>query len=173
MNIESKIVTPPDPHKVSITLFLAGSIDNGNAPLWHAQVVQDIESYLVNRPVNMSLDLKYLNPRRADWDKSASTDDLTDQIVWELDGIKKSDIVLFYFSPESKAPVTMLEFGLCLGMKKHIIAYCPTEFYRETNVRVTNDWLTSNSRAVHADYSEFIRCVGESLITLGCVLLYE
>lgn len=172
MIVESRIQTPPEPHKVSITIFLAGSIDNGEAPLWHQPLVQDIEDYLRKYGTDMNLQINYLNPRRDDWDKTAAKDALTEQIVWELDGIKRSDIVLFYFSPESKAPVTMLEFGLCLGMGKHILAYCPPEFYRETNVKVTNQWYTNND-AIHSDYTQFVKHVGIAIIRLGCALSYE
>ena len=42
------------------------------------------------------------------------------------------------FLPNSKSPVTMLEFGLLVGcdsQKLHVI--CPEDFYRYDNIRIT------------------------------------
>lgn len=81
----------------------------------------------------------FYNPRRPDWDSSWTQDPsegtpFTEQVTWELSHIMKSDWVVFYFDPKTKSPVTMLELGLCIGLRKKMIVCCPDGFWRKGNV---------------------------------------
>lgn len=113
-------------------LFLAGSIDMGEAENWQTRVIKKLED-LDN--------LLILNPRRDDWDssweESLENDQFVEQVVWEQAALQASDVILFWFSPDSKAPITLLEFGLFAGDRtKTKIVYCPKEFYRSGNVHI-------------------------------------
>ncbi len=55
---------------------------------------------------------------------------------WELDGIEQSDYVCFYFDPATKSPVSLLEFGLAIGLDKQVLIACPTGFWRKGNIDV-------------------------------------
>jgi hypothetical protein len=111
------------------TLFLAGSIEMGLAQDWQKDACRILgEAFQI------------YNPRRKDWDNKWNHDsaELYRQITWEQERIMSSDIVLFYFDPETKSPVTLLELGQCLEVDdKSIIVVCPDGFWKKTNVVLT------------------------------------
>jgi len=49
--------------------------------------------------------------------------------------LEKADLIVFYFSPETKSPVSMLELGLFVRSGK-VIVCCPEGFWRKGNVDV-------------------------------------
>jgi hypothetical protein len=87
-------------------VFLAGSIDMGQAVNWQ-EIVSDM--YRGSSVVTI------YNPRRDDWDSSweqkLECGYFTEQVNWELDFMDKSDFVFLFISKDSKAPITLLEFG--------------------------------------------------------------
>jgi hypothetical protein len=111
-------------------IFLAGSIEMGIAENWQ----QIIENEFVNQE-NICL----INPRRDDWDSSwkqeISNPQFKEQVNWELDGLDKADLILFYFAPETKSPISMLELGLFASSKKLIVC-CPNGFCRKGNIDI-------------------------------------
>jgi hypothetical protein len=110
-----------------VSVFLAGSIEQGRAENWQNVVASALAE----------TDLLIINPRRENWDpNSASVDEdmtLRSQIQWELDSIESADIVAFYFSPGTMSPVSLLELGLVCQRKRTIVC-CPTGFWRKTNI---------------------------------------
>jgi hypothetical protein len=127
-------IKPPQPltrhHRGQQTIFLAGSIDNGSAVDWQAEV----ENYFSDRE-NVLL----FNPRRDDWDTSWKQD-ITDpqffqQVTWELNGLDRADRIILYFAPGSKAPISLLELGLYAASGRVAIC-CPSSFWRRGNVEI-------------------------------------
>lgn len=112
-------------------VFLAGSIEMGVAIDWQNQVIEKLKD----------LPVTILNPRRPDWDSTwkqgQNEQPFRDQVLWELSGIAKSDVVFFYFDPNTKSPISLMELGLCIGGKKDILVCCPAAFYRQANVAIT------------------------------------
>lgn len=110
------------------SVFFAGTIDNGNSEDWQTQLSNWLEFSKWN----------IFNPRRKEWDSSwaptIENPNFSQQVNWEINAINQSDIVLFYFMPESKSPVTMLEFGYCAGKGIESVVCCPDEFWRSGNV---------------------------------------
>jgi nucleoside 2-deoxyribosyltransferase len=111
-------------------IFLAGSIEMGKADLWQNKVAEALSDI----PKLMLLD-----PRRDDWDSTWIQDptpgtQFHEQVTWELDNIQKSDIVIFYFDPDTQSPITLLELGYCLGSSKNIVVCCPDGYFRKGNV---------------------------------------
>lgn len=125
------------PHFVSnklATVFLAGSIEMGTAENW-----QDRAAKLLAKS-NWTV----LNPRRDDWDNSwkQSLEDerFVEQVQWELQHIEEAEWVIVYFDPNTKAPITLLELGICSQQKPdNTIVVCPEGFYRKGNVDVVCD----------------------------------
>lgn len=133
------VYTPQNDIKCKpVKVFLAGSIDNGNAEEWQKTTIK----YLKSIPRLAEIDIEVYNPRRDDWDTLAdpttSSVYLQEQILWELDTLKKADIVAMYLTKDSKAPISMLELGKYANSQT--ILYCPTEFYRSTNVYTFCDY---------------------------------
>ncbi|WP_437646502.1 nucleoside 2-deoxyribosyltransferase domain-containing protein [Sorangium sp. So ce362] len=110
-------------------LFLAGSIDNGQAEPWQADVVQELAD----------LDVVILNPRRErwepDWAQSLDNPSFVEQVAWELRGLEEADVILMYLAPGSKAPISLLELGL-FGRTGKMHVVCPEAFWRKGNVDV-------------------------------------
>jgi hypothetical protein len=116
-------------------IFLAGSIEMGVAENWQTRVATAMKEY------NVVL----LNPRRDDWDSSwvQSIDDpqFNAQVTWELDGLDNADIVIFYFDPDTKSPITLMELGIVSNPARwpHVIVCCPGGFWRKGNVEMVCD----------------------------------
>lgn len=111
-------------------VFLAGSIENGTAERWQDKVL----AFLAHN------DALIFNPRRDDWDSSwvaeASNPKFAEQVNWELDALEAADLVLFYFDPNTKSSITLLELGLMASENKQIVVCCPQGFWRKGNVDI-------------------------------------
>ena len=90
------LLKPPQPLPTDTNLpivFLAGSIDMGQAEDWQALVAEK----LADRTVIL------LNPRRDDWDsswqQSIDNQPFRQQVDWELDGLDLADVILMYLGP--------------------------------------------------------------------------
>lgn len=122
----------PYPDRVHYSIFLAGSIDMGNAVDWQKEVENAFSEYNIN----------ILNPRRDDWDSSwvqdISNDQFKQQVQWELDHLEWSDLILVYFDPKGQAPITLMELGLHARSGK-IIVCCPEGYWRRGNVQIVCD----------------------------------
>jgi hypothetical protein len=112
-------------------IFLAGSIEMGAADDWQSIIEKHLES--------AGDDLVIINPRRDSWDsswtQSFSNPQFYQQVNWELNGLDKADLIVMYFSPETKSPMSLLELGLYANSGK-IIVCCPDGFWRKGNVDI-------------------------------------
>ena len=128
----ARVLKPPAPLPLkdpTPSVFLAGSIDMGAAENWQVQVEHGLQD----------LEIVILNPRRDDWDSSwvQSFDNLPfrTQVEWELSGLELASVVAMYFAPSSKAPITLLELGLCARSGK-VVVCCPEGYWRRGNLEV-------------------------------------
>lgn len=129
---QALVVTPPAPLPIGNdrpSIFLAGSIDQGDAPDWQAEII----GLLADLPVTI------FNPRRKLWDERwrAEADDPTfrHQVEWELSGLDRADIIALYLAPESLAPISLLEMGLYASSGRLILC-CPDGFWRKGNIDI-------------------------------------
>jgi hypothetical protein len=127
-----RLCKPPAPVAVSATdrvLFLAGSIDQGQAEDWQTAISAALGD----------LDVVVLNPRRDTWDaswlQSIENPEFRDQVTWELDGLERADRIALWLAPDSHAPITLLELGLHARGGKLVVG-CPPGFWRRGNVEV-------------------------------------
>jgi len=128
----SRILKPPAPLDLAAderSVFLAGSIEMGAAGPWQAEV----ERALADLPVTI------LNPRRdawdASWEQSIANPQFRQQVEWELEAQERASLIAMYFDPATRAPVTLLELGLCARGGKVIVG-CPPGFWRRGNIEV-------------------------------------
>ena len=130
------IIKPPhimhDPHPGIKRIFLAGSIEMGKAIDWQTELSEKLS--------HKQKALLVYNPRRDDWDSSWKQEignpQFYEQVNWELEHIEKADLVVFYFDPNTMSPITLLELGLCAGLEKHAVVYCPEPFWRKGYVDI-------------------------------------
>jgi hypothetical protein len=127
------IIKPP--HSLSqlqdkFSIFLAGSIEMGSAENWQAKIETALQDYKT---------ICILNPRRENWDNSwkqeKSNPKFSEQVNWELEGLEKANLIVFYFAPETKSPISMLELGLFAHSKKLVVC-CPQGFWRKGNIDI-------------------------------------
>jgi len=116
-------------NKEKPSVFLAGSIEMGKAVDWQKDLGDFFER------------LKYIvfNPRRDDWDSSweqkFENAQFYQQVNWELNALDQSSIIVMYFAPETKSPISLLELGLYANSGK-LYVICPDGFWRKGNVEV-------------------------------------
>lgn len=137
MIIEIKAPQTYLPTGIFPSVFLAGSIEMGEADLWQGRVVEAMRAWLVQDTLQAVL----YNPRRDDWDSSwdqtVHDHNFNEQVNWELDQLAKANIVFFNFDPKTMSPITLLELGLCIGWNKKLVVVCPPDYMRCGNVRIT------------------------------------
>ena len=124
-------VKAPNPYKGSkFKIFLAGSIEMGKAEPWQDKLVKSFKND----------DIMFLNPRRDDWDESWKQEignkQFREQVEWELQGMEDSDVIVMYFDPKTKSPITLMELGLHAKETKPLIVCCPDGFWRKGNVDI-------------------------------------
>lgn len=116
-------------------VFLAGSIEMGNAEKWQSKVVR-----LLDKTEGF-----VLSPRRDDWDsswiQSKDNPQFREQVEWELDALENATYILLYFDPSTKSPISLLELGAFgeggdLDEKGKMVVVCPQGFYRKGNVDI-------------------------------------
>ena len=127
-----EIVKAPNKYSANdqiTSLFLAGSIEMGVAELWQDKVTEALKD----------TNVLILNPRRDDWDSSwkQTIDDpqFREQVEWELTALERSSVILMYFDPATKSPISLLELGLHASSGKLLVC-CPDGFWRKGNVEV-------------------------------------
>lgn len=124
-----EIKAPNDVPLLGEKIFLAGSIEMNTAERWQDRVVETLKDshYII------------LNPRRDAWDSSweqrVSNPQFREQVLWEIKAQEIADIILMYFDPNTKAPITLLELGLFAESGK-LMVVCPDGFWRKGNVEV-------------------------------------
>ena len=101
----------------------------GSAEDWQ----REMETFLSGLGYNV------FNPRRDDWDSSwqqkFDNPQFHQQVSWEMDAMDKADYILFYFSPGTKSPISLLELGLHASSGKAFVV-CPEGFWRRGNVEM-------------------------------------
>lgn len=116
-----------------ISVFLAGSIDMGQAINWQEDLITKLKAIPELNSVNI------FNPRREDWDSTWKQEfenpAFYQQVTWELNALDAADYIIVYFAENSQAPVTMLEFGLYAQSGK-IVVCCPKGFWRKGNIDI-------------------------------------
>ena len=121
--------SPEKTHKPEgfTSIFLGGSIENGKAELWQDLITEKI--------ISKNDKMVIFNPRRENWSANNSIDDpiFNEQLNWEFDHLRKSDLIFLYFQPGSYSPISLLELGL-FADKSNIIVCCPEGFWRKGNV---------------------------------------
>jgi Nucleoside 2-deoxyribosyltransferase like len=128
----ARILKPPAPLGLlggDRSLFLAGSIEMGQAEPWQ----EEVEQALADEEVVI------LNPRRDEWDasweQSIHNPSFREQVEWELSGQEVATVIAMYFAPATRAPITLLELGLFARSGKLVVC-CPAGFWRRGNVEV-------------------------------------
>jgi hypothetical protein len=134
------------------SVFLAGSIDGGEAHDWQERVTTKLKFSHCN----------IFNPRREEWDESweqsLNSANFYEQVNWEIDALEEADVIALYFADGSKSPISLLEFGMFVKSNK-LVVYCD-DFYRKGNVDVVCQRF---GIPVFTDEESWISCIKRKL----------
>jgi hypothetical protein len=128
----AQVLKPPsvldfDPSRPSV--FLAGSIEMGQAEDWQARFYEGLSN----------ADITILNPRRDAWDPTwtqrIENPQFRAQVEWELAALERATLIAMYFAPATKSPVTLLELGL-FARSGRLVVCCPDGYWRKGNVEI-------------------------------------
>ena len=125
----SRVIFPPTKHDTSkFTVFLSGSIDMGHAIDWQSKIIEEFKYE----------EIIFFNPRRKEWDstwvQSIDNPVFKEQVEWELTGLDLADLIVVYFDPNGKAPITLMELGL--HKDDNMVVCCPEGYFRKGNVDI-------------------------------------
>ncbi|KAI1422467.1 hypothetical protein F5Y12DRAFT_618323 [Xylaria sp. FL1777] len=153
-----QIINAPsrEPSRGAKTIFLAGTTTPTNERDWR----EWLSELLADEPLTI------YNPLRTDWDSTwredISFEPYREQVEWELDMQEIADIVVVYFHPASKAPISLLELGLCARTGKAIVV-CPEGYWKRGNVQmVCNRYAIEMVDGVNALKEAIMRKLRES-----------
>lgn len=135
MSVITAPETLPEPPEnrsfIPDSLFLAGTIEQGQSFDWQQTVID----YISKR----NSEAVIFNPRRKQWDSSWKQDisnpQFKEQVTWELDALDLASVILMYFDPATKSPISLLELGLYASSGK-LLVVCPDGFWRKGNVQI-------------------------------------
>jgi hypothetical protein len=128
----AQVLKPPAPldfDQGRPSVFLAGSIEMGQAEDWQARFADGLSR------ANITI----LNPRRdmwdATWTQRSDNPQFRAQVEWELAAQERATLIAMYFEPATKSPVTLLELGL-FARSGRIVVCCPDGYWRKGNVEI-------------------------------------
>jgi hypothetical protein len=131
MNKSAIVIKAPD--KIPSgkkTLFLCGSINQGDASNWAEEITEALSD----------LNIVILNPRRDNWDSKLKQDIsnpvFVEQVTWELDAQDNASAIAVHFDRDGKSPITLLEIGLYAASGRISAVHCPEGFWRRGNVEI-------------------------------------
>lgn len=143
------VVKPPEdfkPYLAMPSVFLAGSIEMGEAEDWQKVVENALEDS----------DCAVFNPRRTDWDSSWKQEKdfppFRGQVEWELGALEACDVIAMHLDMDTKAPVSLLELGLHARSGKMVVS-CPDGYWRKGNVDIVCERY---GVPVFEDFQEFL-----------------
>ena len=96
----ARMLKPPTPLPSTFgrSVFLAGSIEMGQAEDWQSMMERALDD----------LDVLILNPRRDAWDstwaQSLANVEFREQVEWELAAQERAALIAMYFAPSTRAP---------------------------------------------------------------------
>jgi hypothetical protein len=133
------VIKPPAPifrdsDSTKPSIFLAGSIEMGKAEDWQKKAIQFYEEN--------GVEVVVYSPRREDWDSSweqtFENANFYQQVNWELTALEEATLIIMYFDPNTKSPISLLELGKFADSDKLLVC-CPEGFWRKGNVDIVCD----------------------------------
>jgi hypothetical protein len=136
------------------SVFLAGTITGARD--WQAEAKEYLLPY-----VNI------LNPRRASFDITKKDEEFI-QIKWEHTYLQEADIILFWFSSETVAPITLFELGKHIN--RDIFVGVDPNYPRKSDVEIQLG-LARKEIKIHYDLLELCEYVISSMQYRKSILL--
>ncbi len=153
--VRARIYRAPEPitHILGRSVFLSGSVEPGGGERWHPEMIRRLE----HLPVTI------FDPWRDDWNNTwvqrKHDARFATQTRWELGNLRRADLIAVYFAPRSKAPVSLLEFGMSVATK-NVVVCCLDGFDRKGNVEIVCE---EEDIPLVNTFDEFVQVVAQKL----------
>jgi hypothetical protein len=125
------------PRTDSQKLFLAGGISG--CIDWQKEAIEELRD----------LDILIINPRRKYFDTSRKDIEM-EQIRWEFSALQESDIVLFWFPPQTLCPITLYELGKISCSNKKLFIGVDPDYSRKSDVIIQTGLIRPDVIIVHS-----------------------
>ncbi len=135
--------------KTKTKVFLGGGITD--CPNWQKEATEMLEDK----------DIVIFNPRREDFDVN-NHDIENEQINWEFNYLRKSDIIIFWFPEETLCPITLFELGAHLQRDVKILIGTHKNYGRRSDVIIQSK-LVRGDIVVHASIEDLIKELNSNL----------
>ena len=93
------------------------------------------------------------------WPQDASFQPFNEQVSWELDHIDQADMILMYFDPDTKSPITLLELGLLTANADKVLVCCPEGYWRKGNVDIVCQRYGISQVDTKEDFFDFVKSI--------------
>lgn len=120
---------------IPYSIFLAGTIDDGNSKDWQNQVYEDLK----DKPGAHFISL--LNPRCYDYDVTKQTltnKKFKNQVNWEQDGLKFASLIFMYIIGGSRSIISMSELGQYANTGK-LVVVAEKDYFKRGNIEVLSE----------------------------------
>jgi len=122
------------------SIFLAGGISS--CPDWQGELIQKIKQYRFQK------NYTFYNPRRKIFHDSNAVEI---QIKWEYERLKKSDIIIFWFSEGGLNSIVLYELGLHGNShNRKIIVGVHPDYERKQDVIIQTNLARPDINIVHS-----------------------
>jgi len=130
------VYTPPEYPMIGHndrSIFLAGSIEMGQARNWQAEFIYKLESSLSEE----NNDIIVYNPRRemfrGDLEQNIRNAEFYQQVDWELNHLERASKVVLFFAKGTLSPISLFELG---AFSEKAIVACENGYLRRGNVEI-------------------------------------
>lgn len=97
------------------------------------------------------------------WPQDADFAPFNEQVTWELDHIDAADIVLMYFDPTTKSPITLLELGILTTSPQKVLVCCPEGYWRKGNVDIVCQRYGISQVDTKDEFFEFVKSLADDI----------
>jgi hypothetical protein len=113
---------------IDVSIFLSGSSEIGSAD-WQKRLTLALND----------LPVAAFNRQRDDFNENLVQDMLIPpfraKAIWELERLEEADLIIFYFQPSMKCPVSLLDLGMFLNSGR-VVVCCPEGYESRDNVQI-------------------------------------
>ena len=138
------IQSPNETPTKGIKVFLAGGISN--CPHWQNEIIEKLKN---EQKIKSNVNIILFNPRCNEIPEEKF------QTTWEYKNLKKSDIIIYWFSVGSINPITLFEYGSFLKTRtKKLIVGCHPDYIRK-NAVIIQTGLAKPKLKVNESFNDF------------------
>lgn len=103
------------------------------------------------------------------WPQDANFAPFNEQVTWELDHIDQADMVLMYFDPDTKSPITLLELGILSANPEKVLVCCPQGYWRKGNVDIVCQRYGIPQLETKDEFFDFVKILADEFSNIPSI----